>query len=241
MTSLLGIQKAFASRSFALHPTRGDRRLCDTCTLRPACERYSEGSECTVGEKENNSLATYFGSRRGLGVVDGVANVIGLQAKLLEADIEVLGDPMSSDIYKAISENEKLTENKRAELQMKFLTDLQKRVETRINSLTKNGNTLARLRDPSLSRPTLSVTLNQAAGVDKHDWTQRQLSNALRVLEAKGFPRESITEQMAYTLLEDTNGDPMKELPPARTISVGTVGEKDLGYEEGEPADDIDF
>ncbi|URG17371.1 terminase small subunit [Rhodococcus phage Mbo2] len=195
----LPLKSLFAHTGKRKPPTlEGDEILCDTCSLQYACRIYKKGSVCALPGKEFTRIAEFFGTRDSDDIIDGIAKILGMQANRFEQLLEE-------------------EENRRVEARSKGepTPPLDPEVNKVANDLQKNGERLAKLVNPLLTRPQVAIQQNfgSKGGPEEPrmmeqtpDWSPRQLSNAARELEAAGTPRDAQTVDMLNAFLAQQNG-----------------------------------
>lgn len=167
-----------AMRSLLLkQDDRTDFIVCNGCLYRMSCKLMRADSVCTYKGTDTVGLADAFGSRNADRIIDGLSNLLKMQANRVEvaADQEVEAGELDPEVTK------------------------------QMNSLFKNGVMLAKLLNPELNGRGVNVNVGivnapNAGAVAAAD--PRQLvSNAVRALEAQGIPRDEITQDMIKAVL----------------------------------------
>lgn len=175
--------------STSLTAKDGDKFLCNTCSLQDGCTYYRDGAVCAVPGAEPISLSKMFRSRDADAIIDGLGAVLGAQAKRVETGLAL--DEAYGEASALVSKD--------------------------LNSLFGNGVKLAKLLNPQLSGP--GVQINVGAGGAVQMQTPAQLiSKVMRELEARGFKREDITEEMVTGMLQG-----MADEVTSRRAIEGTV------------------
>lgn len=170
----------------------GDMITCDTCSLSDTCKLSREGAVCTVQGSETNPLAKAFQSRDSGKIIDGLGTILGAQVTRLERGME--------------SEEE--------------FGELDPEVTKVMNQLFTNGVKLAKLVDPSLTKPLVQINNSGAQAVAGS--SPKELGAAVvRELEAQGIPREAITPDMFERMLLEMTGGPTPE--PTNQLVIGEV------------------
>jgi hypothetical protein len=158
----------------------GDKVTCDTCSVARTCKVYREGSVCNLSQSDGQKLAKAFGSRDSSQIIDALGHVLGMQSRRLDTAMQNEEDFGETD----------------------------PNVTTLMNSLFKNGTTLAKLVDPSLNGAGVSVNVGVAAGGQAQVMTGNPntiMAQIIRVLEDKGIPRNEITSDMVAGVLKEMN------------------------------------
>jgi hypothetical protein len=150
----------------------GDMIACDSCSLSETCKQYREGAVCSVDRSEGSALAKMFQSRDSSKIIDGLGAVLAAQTNRLERGME--------------SEEE--------------FGEVDPHVTQMMNALFKNGVTLAKLIDPSLTKPMVQIN-NGAAGAVAGANPKEMVASVFRELEAQGVRREDITTDMVESML----------------------------------------
>lgn len=161
----------------------GDMVTCDTCSLNDTCKLSREGAVCTVQGSETNPLAKAFQSRDSSKIIDGLGTILAAQTTRLERGME--------------SEEE--------------FGELDPEVTKVMNQLFSNGVKLAKLVDPTLTKPLVQINNGRAAvtGASPKEF----MAQIVRELEASGVRREDITTDMIESMMR-------KMAPPAPTQTV---------------------
>lgn len=161
----------------------GDGKTCNYCTLSYCCTLYKKDGICVVGDKLN--LVKKFGSDNVDDLLDGMSDLLGIQAGELEYHIKEVEDARDA--------GEKEYDNK---------------INSMINNLMSNSIKVAKLKRPSLANPKLAVNINglpnpmatniiegevvdPVAQLEKMD--DREISNLMREMSTNGYVREKIT------------------------------------------------
>jgi len=155
----------------------GDKIVCDSCSLAETCKEYREGAVCSVKGSETGVLAKMFQSRSSDKILDGLGAILGAQVNRLERGME--------------SEEE--------------FGELDPEVSKLMNSVFANGVKLAKLVDPTLTKPLVQINNSSAvAGA-----SPKELGAAvIRELESQGIRREDITPAMFEQMLLQMTGGP---------------------------------
>lgn len=163
-------------------PQQGDKITCNTCSLANSCKYFRVDAVCSLPSSETVTLSKFFNTRDSDTIIAGLGTVLGAQAERVE-------------------------EGRRIE---KLMGDLDPEVSKQLNSLFNNGVKLAKLIDPSLSKPAVSINVGnggQVAGVSPN----AIMSDVIRSLEAKGIARKDITPEMIQGIFEKIDD----ETPPS--------------------------
>lgn len=176
----------------------GDKVTCDTCSVARTCKVYREGSVCNLPKSDGERLAKAFGSRDSGQIVDALGHILGLQSRRLDTAMQNEEDFGETD----------------------------PNVTSLMNSLFKNGTTLAKLIDPSLNGAGVSVNVGVAAGGQAQVTTGNPntvMAQIIRLLEEKGIPRSEITSDMVAGILKEMNRGSVPELSDGGHAIEGVV------------------
>ena len=165
----------------------GDMLSCNHCSLWRRCSMYREGMVCSVAGSEGKNLADHFGSGNSKSIIKGLESILQKRA---------------SRVDKAL-QDENFDNG----------GELDPNVDKMMTSLFKDGVQLARLIDPSRSKPLVQV--NQVNGISaavpvangQSSDARGLAATAISEIEASGVPRESITEQMIDDWFHDKYGE----------------------------------
>ena len=188
---------------------RGDKFLCDRCTLSTSCMEYRPGSVCTLPGADTMAVAKYFRSRNTDDILDGLVEMVGDQA----------------DRYDEMREREQET------------GEFDPQVTKMADSVIKNGMNVAKLLNPALVRPLVQINAGAGAAVAIAAGAETPpvhilVAAAMKELEAKGYPREDITDEM---IERHIRGEDVSQpaLPPVKEdeddyVEAELVEEQDL-------------
>lgn len=183
-TRLPVVSSSFKTTS-EIKAVEGDKVTCDTCSLANTCKLYREGAVCSVNGSETSPLAKAFQSRDSGRIIDGLGAILAAQTNRLERGME--------------SEEE--------------FGELDPEVTKMMNSLFKNGVQLAKLVDPTLTKPMVQINNGAAAAVAGSN--PKELGAAVvRALEDQGVKREDITPEMFERMLLQMTGGPNPQQQP---------------------------
>lgn len=183
-------------------PKSGDRYICDTCSLQNDCKYFRAGAVCSVPGAEPTQLARFFNSRNADSIIDGLGTLLAANTHRLERGLR----------YEEID------------------GDLSPEVSKMMGQVFDQGVKLAKLIDPNLAggaKVQVNVGAGGAAAVSNTN-PRQLIAAAVRELEARGIPRENITQEMIQGLLTGMNN------PEAATRAIeGTVVQaREDEYEE---------
>lgn len=168
----------------------GDMLTCDTCSLADKCKYCRIGSICTLPGSETVDLSSKFKTRDADAVIDGLGEILALQAKRAQQGMEWEG------------EEEKLSGE----------------VTKVLNSVMAGGAQLAKLIDPSLASPKIALQINQGAGSQAavvNGNPKTMIANTIAALESRGIPRSMITKEMVFQEMSGEKVEMPKALEPA--------------------------
>lgn len=148
-----------------------DMIACDICSLSSSCYVYRAGSVCTLPRSSGSELAKFFKTRDSGLIVQGLMELLEIQAARLEKGLNWEDDE----------------------------EELSPEVSKLVNSLYRQGIDLAKLVDPKLSRPLVAiqnnVSTNGAATVTSGS-EQQLIAAAKAELEEAGVRPDEITFEM---------------------------------------------
>lgn len=155
-----------------------DRFLCNRCRIAPGCKFYRQDSVCGLGDSEVTDLTRFFQSRDAGRIVDGLAEIVKLQA---------------GRVQRALEDEEATGE-------------LDPETNKAMNNLFSNGVKLAQLVDPNLKGgPKVQVNVgvnNGNAEIVSMANPREVIAGISRELEARGIPREAQTPSMIEGVLK---------------------------------------
>lgn len=177
--------------NFKTEVQEGDMVNCDSCSLSDSCKLYREGAVCSVQGTESSSLAKMFQSRDSSKIIDGLGTVLAAQTDRLQRGME--------------SEEE--------------FGELDPEVTKMMNSIFGNGIKLAKLVDPTLTKPLVQINNGKATAVAGSS-PKEMAAIVLAELERQGIPRDEVTPAMfERMLLKMTGGPAPQELPEGRVVN----------------------
>lgn len=154
----------------------GDKFACDSCNLADMCKFYREGAVCTVPGAETEALARMFRSRDSGQIINGLAELISIQAERLETgrSKEMAEDELDGDTTKVMRD------------------------------MFAQGVQLAKLIDPSLrsgAKVNVGILTGPGSAVAVTSGAEG-VAAVVRDLESRGIPRAEITPDMIKAVLE---------------------------------------
>ena len=189
--TLIPVTSSFRSDK-RVEAQEGDMIECDSCSLSDTCKLYREGAVCSVQGTEGNALAKMFQSRDSSKIIDGLGTVLAAQTNRLQRGME--------------SEEE--------------FGELDSEVTKMMNSIFGNGIKLAKLVDPTLSKPLVQINNGKVSAVAGS--SPKELGAAvIAELERQGFTRDQITPQMFEQMLLQMTGGPAPDALPEGQIVNG--------------------
>lgn len=162
----------------------GDKEICDTCSLSNTCKYYREGAVCSLPGTENSQLARYFRTRDSGMILEGLGRVLEIQTQRAERGLD--------------DEQE--------------YGEMDPEVTKQLNSVFSNGVKLAKLVDPSLTKPGVQINVGQQGALASAQPAQL-VAAAVSALEARGINRADITPRMLESVLAEMTAGPMKAIP----------------------------
>jgi hypothetical protein len=176
--SITPVTKTFRSDA-SIEKQEGDMVTCDTCSLQDSCKLYREGAVCSVRGSETSALANMFKSRDSGLIIDGLGTVLAAQTDRLQRGME--------------SEEE--------------FGELDPEVSKMMNHIFSNGIKLAKLVDPTLTKPLVQINNGNASAVAGS--SPKEIGAAVvRALNEQGIRTEDITPAMFESMLQRMTGQP---------------------------------
>lgn len=176
-----------------------DKVLCNRCRIQVGCRFFRADSICSVMGSEMNELEKFFQSRNAGLIVDGLSQLVKLQARRLETTMtnEAAG------------------------------TEVNPEVDKQINSLFANGVKLAKLVDPTLAGPGTKVQVNVGTGgsaqVVANSNPKQMMAGIVEALELQGIPREKITPEMVSSVLKGMTGNTEQQAIEAAAVKFSDL------------------
>jgi hypothetical protein len=194
-TSIVLRRKQFTLRE-------ADKILCDRCRIQAGCRFYRAESICGLGPKESEmgDLEKYFESRNAGRIVDGLAHIVRLQARRLEAAMDNEASDPEGDLDPEITK------------MMKQVFD--------------SGVKLAKLVDPNLAGPGTRVQVNVGTGgteVISQSSPREMMSVIVDTLERGGIPRDQITPNMVAGVLQGMANQSQQQAIEAQVLKYEDV------------------
>lgn len=152
-----------------------DGVFCDNCSLSYCCLLYRKGGACRVPKTKGSRFAAKFASGDAQDILDGMGSLLERKAIIVDKRLTKM--------------EEEDTAPSKEDVRM-------------MDGLFKDAAQLAKLRDPSLTRPQVAVQVNnnQLESGDGQNsitaMTDREYAQAVREIEAAGVSRDNITQQM---------------------------------------------
>ncbi|AOE44520.1 terminase small subunit [Gordonia phage Jumbo] len=202
--------------------TWNDATFCDSCSLNYCCFLYEKGGACKVPDSDGVRFSKKFSSGNAQDILDGMGMLLEKRAMLVHnrmKDAEDSGEPLEKEDTAAMRD------------------------------LFKDSAQLAKLRDPNLTRPQVAVQVNhnqhgvalppmpgQEAISAAQQISDREYASAIRELEAHGFQREKITQQMIEEFIR-TKGEVLNSQPQLGMENPSVYTADDV-YEDAELVED---
>lgn len=159
----------------------GDQFLCDSCSLSNDCKYYREGAVCSVPGAEPTQLSRFFKTRNADDIIDGLSMIVGKNAERLEQGIR--GEEIDGTLDPEVSKM--------------------------MGQVFDQGTKLAKLIDPNLAGgPKVNINVGQGGSVSAEFNPKQFVAQAVKELEARGIPREDITQEMIQGMLTGMNNKP---------------------------------
>lgn len=146
----------------------GDKITCDTCSLSVTCKYSRDGSVCSLPGSDPAPLARYFKTRDSDVIIQGLGEVLAVQAERLRdgrAD-ELLDGELDPEVTKIA------------------------------NSMMSGGVKLAKLVNPALAAAGASRTQVNIGVVGGAPSPNSLMAATVAELEAQGFTRDQITPEL---------------------------------------------
>lgn len=189
-TTMIPTTASSRSKS-AMTPAQGDMITCDTCSLIDTCKFYRVGAVCSLPQSDTKSLADYFQSRDSSKIIDALGTVLGASTRRLE---------------RGLKDEEDLE------------LGLDPEVTKLTNQVFNNGLKLAKIIDPSLTKPGVQINVGGGAAAVAAGTPNQLMGAVVRALENQGIARENITPEMVTETLKEMG---MQEETPQ--LIEGTV------------------
>lgn len=176
----------------------GDKQVCDSCTLANSCKHYREGSVCTLPHATPKKLADMFGTRDADLIIDGLTELQKITVRRLERGMALEAT----------------------------VGDVDPEVTKLVGQAFKHGTELAKLNDPNLrGGAKVQVNVGQAGqvGIAQAINPKELVAGAFKELEARGIPRDKITDEMIQGLLAGQLDPQMIPAEPVREIEGRVV------------------
>jgi len=175
-------------QSKRVEPNAGDKFLCDVCSLQDTCKYFRVGAICSVPGTEAHDLARFFKTRDAETIIDGLGNLLAVETKRLEKALadEEMDDKIDPQVTKII------------------------------NTLFDRGVKLAKLLNPSLVQPKVSLSFTNNTATIQASSASSMMAAVVKELEAQGVPRDKITPEMVEAVLSASSG------PDSRAIDVAS-------------------
>lgn len=176
-----------------------DKILCNRCRIQVGCRFYRTDSICGLAESPMADLEKYFDSRNAGRIVDGLGQIVRLQARRAETllEQESQGNEVNPEVDKAL------------------------------NAVFANGVKLAKLVDPSLAGPGTKVQVNVGSGgnasVVSNANPKQMMANIVEALEMQGIPREKITPEMIAGVLKSMTANTEQQAIEAAAIKFSDL------------------
>lgn len=194
----------------------GDGALCDKCTLNYCCKLYRKGGVCIVAGTEGSDLVKKFMSDKATDIVSGMQYLLAEEVVILENELERRKKEISEGMDPSVPMRE---------------------ITRQINSVMAHGEKVAKLKDPSLTKPKVNITMPAVPGkthqgeiiegeIDNtprlETMSDREKQDLIRRMERVGYNRKSITVTAMREFLE-------AESKNVHQLSSGATGLAEAG------------
>lgn len=150
-------------------PLPGDKFVCNACSLAQTCKYFRDGGVCTLPDAEPSDLAKLFGTRDSDRIIEGYGRFLEMQAERGVSAVQV--------------------ENMEGELNPEATKIL--------NSVMMHAGKLAKLVDPTLAAASATkVNVHIGLSGTEQITPQAIVARVVQELEAEGWDRQQITDQM---------------------------------------------
>ena len=178
----------------------GDGVLCDKCTLSYACKIYRKGGVCLVDGTEGSELVQLFKSDKAEDIVKGMQYILVEEVVILENELERRKSALASGDEEALEKVAKPAQ-----------------ISKMMNSVLSHGEKVAKLKDPSLTKPKVNITMPAIPGQQNNgkviegeidntprleSMSDRDKADLIRRMEKLGYNRASISQQTMQEFLE---------------------------------------
>lgn len=156
----------------------GDKFLCGVCSLQNTCKYFREGAVCSVPGSEPTELSRYFKTRDSDQIIEGLGSLLAVQTERLDEarKREIEDDKVDPEVTKII------------------------------NTLFDRGVKLAKLVNPALVSPSVSLKFTQNNATITASSPQAMMAAVMKELEAAGVPRDKVTPEMVEAVLAASTG-----------------------------------
>jgi hypothetical protein len=173
----------------------GDRILCDDCSLWMSCKYYRESAVCIVPESDMTAVAELFGTRDSTNIQKALTRLVQANTERIERGMRAESTPISR------KDGEESIEREVDPALSKLITDT-----------FKMGDRLLQIVDPAMRPGKSGVTVAVNGTGQRVEITQgnrddqQMVSHVITMLEARGFTRDQITEDMVRMALQEMAG-----------------------------------
>lgn len=157
----------------------GDKVQCNSCSLQNDCQYFRADAVCSLPDSETSALANYLQSRDANRLIDAMGTMLSAQAKRLEREVK------KEEQYDEYSPE----------------------VTRMLNNLFANTLKLAKVIDPSLTKPQVQVTIGAGvAGSIQAESPKQVVALAMRALEDEGIKREDMNPELVQAMVMKMTG-----------------------------------
>lgn len=176
-----------------------DKILCNRCRIQVGCRFYRADSICGLVESPMADLEKYFDSRNANRIIDGLGQIVRLQARRAEALLE----------------------------QESQGADVNPEVDKALNAVFANGVKLAKLVDPNLAGPGTKIQINNGVGGTASVVAQANpkelMANIVEALELQGIPRDKITAEMVAGVIKSMSVNTTQQAIEAAAVKFSDL------------------
>jgi hypothetical protein len=170
----------------------GDKKFCDSCTLKYRCPVFKPGSVCIVAGSDGKALVDFFGSRNTDDVLSGLSAVLRKQAERVEGAVE-----QEEETQKIAKKEGKPVE-------------YSEQVTKMLDKLQSNGERYLKLIDPRFTKPVVQIN-NSNNAINGPAPREIDPAQAVDELVHLGMHRDQITADHVERYLSGTWNGPNEQ------------------------------
>lgn len=179
----------------------GDRVVCDDCSLWLSCKYFREGSVCAVPESDMQQVSQMFGTRDSHKIQQALAALVQANTERIERGMRAEATPIPGKDEESPS----------------IERDVDPALTKLITDTFKMGDRLLQIVDPAFRPGSHAVNVNVGAGANRVEITSgsddhQMVAHVVTMLEARGYSRDQITEDMVKMALAEIASDPQKAI-----------------------------